>query len=272
MPDSKRTRILLLILAGALLIGGVNVWQNAQLAKQEEITDRPIKSKRAKVKKPPVEAVTPVTPEFKVGAAESLRPFDKQQTIQQQTIQQPTIPPTTTMTGSNQIPMPAVPNQPQEPTKIAATGRVDAEVVARKGAGKNDPFVGITGLKPFPSHGASLDEETASAPTKSKRMLVPPPPPVVHTYAPPVLASTEMPEPPSRPMLSHKVRLVAVLADRAVLKITDGRLRADNKWPPTITLGSGEKFESLEVVRVAPDSVTIEEDGERSVKTLERIR
>ncbi|MBX9880237.1 MAG: hypothetical protein K2Y22_17395 [Candidatus Obscuribacterales bacterium] len=265
MPDSKRTRILLLILAGALLIGGVNVWQNAQIAKQEEITDRPIKAKRTKIKKMAVVAVKPPSPEFKVGMAEPVRQPGN-------TMPQPTIPPTTTMTGTNQTPMPAVPAQAQEPTKIAATGRVDAEVVARKGAGRKDPFIGITGLKPFPSHGASLDEETPTAPIKSKRMLVPPPPPVVHTYAPPVLASDQIPEPPSRPMLSHKVRLVAVLADRAVLKITDGRLRADNKWPPTITLGSGEKFESLEVVRVAPDSVTIEEDGERSVKTLERIR
>lgn len=263
MPDSKQTRILLLILAGALLIGGVNVWQNAQIAKQEEITDRPIRAKRPQIKKMPLLAVKPPSSEFQVGAVESVRPTG--------TPAQPTIPPTTTMTGTNQMPMPAVPAQPQEPTKIAATGRVNAEVDARKGAGRKDPFVGITGLKPFPSHGASLDEE-AAAQSKSKHLLVPPPPPVVHTYAPPVLASTDMPEPPSRPMLSHKVRLVAVLADRAVLKITDGRLRADNKWPSTITLGNGEKFESLEIVRVAPDSVTIEEDGERSVKTLERIR
>lgn len=265
MPDSKRTRILLLILAGALLIGGVNVWQNAQTAKQEEITEQlPTKLKRPKVR--PVltrEKPAPTAAAFKVGAAEPLRPA--------LTGTAPTIPSTTTMTGTTQAQV--VPMLPVEPTKIAATGRAEAEGVARKTAGRTDPFVGVTGFKPFPSRGISLETEVNHQPiSKSKQLLVPPPPPVVHTYAPPALPSTEMPEPPSRPMLSHKIRLVAVLADRAVLKITDGRLRQDNKWPSTITLGSGEKFESLEVVRVAPDSVTIEEDGERSVKTLERIR
>ncbi len=261
MPDSKRTRILLLILAGALLIGGVNVWQNSQLAKQEEITAQvPTKFKRTKTKKVRTESAKTAAADFKIGAAEPLRP----------SLSGPqTIPPTATMPGSQQ----ALPVESAPPTKIAATGRTEAQSTARKNAGRKDPFIGITGLKPFPSHGiAPEDEETPATTNKGKRLLVPPPPPVVQTYAPPSIPSTEMPEPPSRPMLSHKVRLVAVLADRAVLKITDGRLRQDNKWPQTITLGTGDKFESLEVVRVAPDSVTIEEDGERSVKTLERIR
>jgi hypothetical protein len=259
MPDSSRTRILLLILAGALLIGGVNVWQNAQIAKQEEITDQmPTKLKRPKLR-PVLTRDKANATDFKVGAAEPLRPS---------VAGAEQVSPTTATPGQ------AAPMLPAVPTKIVATGRTEAEGVARKAAGRPDPFLGVTGYKPFPSRGISLDEEARkSEPTsKSKRLLVPPPPPVVHTYAPPALPSAEMPEPPSRPMLSHKVRLVAVLADRAVLKITDKRLRQDNKWPSTITLGSGDKFESLEVVRVAPDSVTIEEDGERSVKTLERIR
>lgn len=260
MPDSKRTRILLLILAGALLIGGVNVWQNSQLAKQEEITAQvPTKLKRTKTRRTQAASTAPASTEFKIGAAEPLRPTLRPA---------PTIPTTTTMTGTTQAPV--LPMAEAPPTKIAATGRPEAENNARKNAGRKDPFLGITGLKPFPSRGISLEDETAT--TKSKHMLVPPPPPVVRTYAPPSIPSTEMPEPPSRPTLAHKVRLVAVLADRAVLKITDLRLRQDNKWPQTITLGTGDKFESLEVVRVAPDSVTIEEDGERSVKTLERIR
>lgn len=252
MPDNQRTRILLLILAGALLIGGVNIWQNSQVAKQEELTAQmPSKFKKKPKRRPAKD--TQGTGETMVGAAQ-------------------TIPATTTMEGAAQPP--ATPAVPTEPTKIAATNRVDAESTARKNAGRHDPFLGITGFKAYPTRNASLDEEEAKLdkPTKSKQILVPPPPPVVQTYAPPSIPSAEMPEPPSRPMLSHKVKLVAVLADRAILKITDKRLRQDNKWPQTVTLGSGDKFESLEVVRVAPDSVTIEEDGERSVKTLERMR
>lgn len=262
MPDSKRTRILLLILAGALLIGGVNVWQNSQVAKQEEILTQIHRKKqkpRMIVDKPTEDVKTGAT-EFKTGAAEPLRP---------PTRAPQTITTTTTMTGTQPL---LTTTTPAAPTKIAATVRSEAQLPARQNAGRKDPFLGITGLKPFPSRGIALEEEETKKATKSKRFLVPPPPPVVQTYAPPSIPSTEMPEPPSRPMLSHKVRLVAVLADRAVLKITDIRLRHDNKWPPTITLGTGDKFESLEVLRVAPDSVTIEEDGERSVKTLERIR
>jgi len=258
MPDTNRTRILLLILAGALLIGGVNVWQNSQVAKQEEITAQMPSKFKKKPRKYPYDDAKQASDKFKVGAAQ-------------------TIPTTTTLTGSTANPnapvTPAMPAAPTEPTKIAATARTDAETTARKNAGRKDPFLGITGFKPYPTRNASLDEEGAPIKlTKSKQLLVPPPPPVVHTYATPSIPSAEIPEPPSRPMLSHKVKLVAILADRAVLKITDGRLRQDNKWPQTVTLGSGDKFESLEVVRVAPDSVTIEEDGERSVKTLERIR
>lgn len=263
MSDSKRTRILLLILAGALLIGGVSIWQNSQVSKQEElIAQMPSKKhKPLKIEKETEVTKTTVT-EFKTGAAEPLRPVPD-------VVRQQTIATTTTITGTAQ---PAMPLSPEPPTKIAATARAEEQGTARQNAGRKDPFLGITGLKPFPSHGITPEDEETHTASKSKRFLVPPPPPVVQTYAPPAIPSTEMPEPPSRPMLSHKVRLVAVLADRAVLKITDVRLRHDNKWPPTITLGTGDKFESLEVLRVAPDSVTIEEDGERSVKTLERIR
>lgn len=264
MPDSKRTRIMLLILAGALLIGGVNVWQNSQVAKQEEIISQMPRKKHQRVTvEKQTEVKQTVVTEFKTGAAEPLRPPVA-------VAGQQTIPTTTTMTGTTQPLLPAA--APAPPTKIAATARSEAQVPARQNAGRKDPFLGITGLKPFPSHGITLEEEETHTISKNKRMLVPPPPPVVQTYAHPSIPSTEMPEPPSRPMLSHKVRLVAVLADRAVLKITDIRLRHDNKWPATITLGTGDKFESLEVLRVAPDSVTIEEDGERSVKTLDRIR
>jgi hypothetical protein len=108
--------------------------------------------------------------------------------------------------------------------------------------------------------------------------LVPPPPPLDAPQSLPGSADAgsvdlaELPPPPSRPAISGKLKLISIIGDKAVLAFTDARSVHDNKWPKTITLGPGEQFESLSVADVNSDSVTIEEDGERTVKSLESIR
>jgi len=86
------------------------------------------------------------------------------------------------------------------------------------------------------------------------------------------LSVAELPEPPARPSIADKMKLVGIVGDRAILAFSDRELVRENKWPKMVTLGTGEQFESVKVVGVSGDSVTVEEDGERSVKTIPPVK
>jgi len=174
-----------------------------------------------------------------------------------------------------------------------ATSRATAVEQARAGAGRPNPFSKIDGFRPFPSRGAAATAEPNSAPKSlaGKRAaigpFIPPPPPGVgaipggigahESMTPPpppegTLAPNELPAPPEKPSIASKLKLVGIIGDRALFTFTDPILRAKMKWPKDLSLGTGEMFESVSVVNVTPDSVTLEEDGDRSVRELQRIR
>lgn len=83
---------------------------------------------------------------------------------------------------------------------------------------------------------------------------------------------SELPLPPDRPSVVAKLKLVGIIGDRALLTFTDPMFRAENHFPPCISLGSGEQLESVSVIDVTPHSIVLEEDGERQTKELPRIR
>jgi hypothetical protein len=181
----------------------------------------------------------------------------------------------------NSSPVNAVLQQP-------ATSRAQATEQARVGAGRNNPFSGIEGgFQPFPSHGSNAAAEVNSPKTLARKRadigpFVPPPPPTAvgpahESMVPPPppegsLDPKELPAPPDKPSLSAKLKLVGIIGDRALFTFTDPLMRDQHKWPHSISLGVGEMFENVSVVNVTPDSVTIEEDGDRSVRELPRIR
>jgi len=105
---------------------------------------------------------------------------------------------------------------------------------------------------------------------------VPPPPPraedALGAGVDGGIALTELPVPPAKPSLADKMKLIGVIGDRAVLAFSDTQLRQENRWPKTLILKPGEQFETVSVLGVNPDSVTLEEDGERSVKNIEPIK
>jgi hypothetical protein len=68
------------------------------------------------------------------------------------------------------------------------------------------------------------------------------------------------------------MKLVGIIGDRGIFSFTDPMLRAENQWPKAITLAPGEQFESVSIVSVSPDAVTLEEDGTRQIKELTRVR
>ena len=101
------------------------------------------------------------------------------------------------------------------------------------------------------------------------KILIPPPPSVVTQDELPV---SELPLPPDKPSLAAKLRLTGVIGDKAIFAFTDREAARLNKWPGVLMMGAGDRFESIETISVGADSAVLEEDGERSTKTLERIR
>jgi len=162
-----------------------------------------------------------------------------------------------------------------------ATSRQQALTNAKRNAGRTDPLAQIYGFRPFPSGSPVVENATEGKdkphpgqpllppPNLSGQMPVPPPPPVVAGDDFPV---SELPLPPDRPSIAAKLKLTGVIGNKAVFSITDKEAMRVNKWPSVLVLGPGDKFESIETVSVGADSAVLQEDGERSTKTLDRIR
>ncbi|MBY0550281.1 MAG: hypothetical protein K2W95_23590 [Candidatus Obscuribacterales bacterium] len=163
---------------------------------------------------------------------------------------------------------------------------------AKQAAGRQDPMMPYMDSNPFPMYSKSAAAEAAKEEAKeavkvpppppaiakapkagaTPRDLVPPPPPSVPGVGGPgELSLNELPVAPPKPTVADKLRLAAVIGNKVILNVPSS-VRRENKWPATISLGPGEQFESLSIVSVDGDSVTIDEDGERTVKTLASIK
>ncbi|MBY0356715.1 MAG: hypothetical protein K2W82_01835 [Candidatus Obscuribacterales bacterium] len=192
------------------------------------------------------------------------------------------------------------------PGKFPATKREQAALEAKQKAGRTNPMTPVFEGGTFPRFSAHGQTETlpteakgiVPAPPKSKnkakpginalavasaakQRLVPPPPPTVMPSLagnpggslPPEagLPIMQLPPPPDKPSMAGHLRLSAIIGNRAVIQVPY-ELRFQHRWPAQLMLGPGEQFESIRVVSVDPDSVTIDEDGERSIKTLAAIK
>lgn len=196
--------------------------------------------------------------------------------------------------------------------RYPATRREEAIIAAKQVAGREDPMFGTFEKTPYPAPwtkiGAAADVRTTAVDEKEDRDkaeaekkgkngsqlangVVPPPPPpgkMEKPVPPPppsnlggVAGGSELPPeilppPPDKPLVTPQLKLTAILGNKAVLSVPL-TLRSANKWPAVICLGPGEKFEdpdhgTFSVVQVDRDSVTIEEDQERSVKSLPQIK
>jgi hypothetical protein len=174
----------------------------------------------------------------------------------------------------------------EAPSAVAypATTRSVAAVAAKKTAGRADPMAPISGFTPFPpprvevkspklgegTNGAAPKTQSDShTPSSQTTRLVPPPPPMPAEDELPVSA---LPLPPDRPSISSKLKLTGIIGDKGVFAINDYEARRINKWPMYLIMTPGDRFESIELISVGSDSAVLREDGERSVKALERIR
>ena len=284
----KRSRIMAMFLAGAFLIGTAWLWVNMQRQKAEEAPvlsqiqpTAPVQTTRmpAAISKLPSALPPPAAPTATPTAAPPAAPHPPV-TAAVATAPAAAVPlPVTTAA----VPLVGKKNLPATPLVLAASE-------ARVQAGKPDPFQRVQNYLPFPRGAggvgsvasiAAADSGQPPAPPPPVEKILPPPPPPVASgasgLAPPPepdagLSLAELPAPPARPSIGNKMKLVGVIGDRAIIAFSDRRMRMENKWPKTITLGRGEQFESVSVVDVTPDSVTIDEDGERSVKSVEPLK
>ncbi len=166
-----------------------------------------------------------------------------------------------------------------ENSVVPATTRAQAAEQAKGKTGRSDPMAPVKGFKPFPSNSAlpvdEADSYSAAQPAKGSSdksfRLVPPPPPNTGSISPEDLPVSELPVPPERPSISDKLKLTGIVGQKGLFIITDMQARRQNKWPQTLVLGPGDRFESVEVVSIGLDSVLLEENGERTTKRLERI-
>jgi hypothetical protein len=164
-------------------------------------------------------------------------------------------------------------------SEIRATTRADAVQQAKANAGRANPFERIQGFKPFPSN-APVKVPKKEAKKLPPPSFAPPPPPntTVNGGAAPallqedLLSASELPAPPEKPSLLAKMQLLGIVGDHAIFKISDPSLRRENGWPKSLTLAAGDHFETVSVVAVTPDAVTLEEDGDRQIKQLPRLK
>ncbi|MBI4532915.1 MAG: hypothetical protein HY711_03125 [Candidatus Melainabacteria bacterium] len=291
LDERQRLRLALLLMAGLLLLGGTWIWVNSQMH-QEEVAlvatgsttpsvsvPKKVQSKVIQVNGKDVDAGS--------GVSSAAMPAKRGKLPSALAPTELTVP--TEPAGENAhkvasaLPLGSEPQLPQALKKFPAASRLAAQNEARQGSGKTNPCERVEGYQPFPRTKASAEGSSGAIaipppPPIPKESFVSPPPPAQQGVLESVLSGeeglsvSELPEAPAKPSISDKLKLVGVVGDKAVLACTDRMWRKENKWPKTIVLGPGEQFESLSLVEVHPDSITIEEDGERLVKRIEPLK
>lgn len=230
--------------------------------------------------KPPAPAVQPTAPQPQPVAKAAPAPAASKTVPATAIASVPTLP------GIAPAPAPAVTEHVVPEGKYPAVTIVHATQEAKTGAGRSDPMQPVSTFQPFPRVKKAKDEmlaalvpppppsKTPPPPPKINEKLMPPPPPpgeMPGTGGISGLDIAQLPVPPSRPTIGDKMKVIAVMDDKAMMTFPT-RMRLKNKWPKVLTLGAGEQFESISVVSVNKDGVTIEEDGERTVKAVEPVR
>ena len=177
-------------------------------------------------------------------------------------------------------------------TKYRAIKRKEAQILAGSVETRKDPF---EPLGEIISIHAKQNERLNKGKKNSKNArevdlppppdsevntsLLPPPPPLSsggESGLPPepgqYITTGELPNPPEKQELSNKLKLSAVLGDKIVLALTDRSYARSNNLNSYVTLGRGDKFESVKVVDIDSEMAVIEENGKTRELKLPAIR
>ncbi|MBC7999445.1 MAG: hypothetical protein IAF58_15950 [Leptolyngbya sp.] len=270
--------MILLITAGALLIGGSFLWTNhiiEETRKAEEL-DKALSPKKRVVK---TQTTTVVSQFEKIKTTISTLP---QQLFGANG---------TALTDSKSNSENGISNlalNSQTGIAMPATTRDEAIAIAKNSVGKVDPLSPIIGFKKFPTSGERTESSALNAKSNKAKedahhslipppptgSIPPPPPPIPSGYTPEhgFLPITELPSPPEKPSIARYLKLVGIVGDKAFLSVVDPYIRRVNRLPKVLALSPGDKIEYLSVVSINDSSVTLEEDGHRTVKRLGAIR
>ena len=142
------------------------------------------------------------------------------------------------------------------------TSHASAAAQSREEAGRVDPM----SMSSAPLHHAA--HHTASHHgSHSKTMLVPPPPVTVPMtfHDDPFIAA------PEKPHIADRLRVISIMDDRAIVSLPSDLCRK-NGWADRITVGEGQEFNAVKVLHIDRDTVTVEEDGVRTVCRMGSVK
>lgn len=286
-------RLILLITAGALLIGGSFLWINHindETRMTEQLND--VLPPRRAAKTPAKAASTIVSTDSITGttkaASQAIDPNSIGSNIVKLQNSLKEIP-GRLMSGQEdkkvdkaEITSTKLALVSQPAYALPAITRDQAAPLARQSAGKIDPLAPIEGYGTFPSSGLrKVGKPAQDSRSTEKTGLIPPPPPgSIPPPPPPILPGpqgdslplSELPTPPEKPSIAKHLKLVGILGDKAFMAVTDPNLRRTYRLPKTLAVSPGDRVDFLNVVAVSPSSVTLEEDGETTVKHLSALR
>lgn len=283
-------RLLLLVIAGTLLIGGAFLWINHindETRMTEELNS--VLPPKKIIAKPASSAQTATTTTTTTTSTNVVTSIGNQINNLQNTIKSipnPLLPNSAdAKTQSNEVVAATLALNSQSAYALPAITRQQAEPLARESAGKTDPLSPIEGFKPFPKSGERDVAKTPGSKIRDdssahKVDLIPPPPPgSIPPPPPPILAGqgeslplNELPAPPERPSIAQYLKVVGILGDRAFMTVTDANVRKANRLPKVLTVSAGDRVDYVNVIAVSDSAVTLEEDGHRVVKHISVLR
>lgn len=180
------------------------------------------------------------------------------------------------------------------PAEIDATDKTVALIQARALAGRRDPFAPFSARKPFPrarktdvndiasstpsqekskSAKSSLDENSDLPASPDGDTEIAGAPDTIPDESLPVgITADELPPPPDKPLLAEKLKLNGIVGNRAILAFKDKGYSRENGWRPYVTLGPGQRFDSVKLVAIGDESVVVEEEGQQRTLVLPPIR
>ncbi len=266
MDDQQKSRLILLACAGVFAAGGGIGWVMTQNNKAEKAANQ------AAIGIPGVSGTPGIPVAGTPGAAPAASSHASSHASSPTTIALATLPGSAAIATTTSAAIPK--------TNYPATRREEAASIARQVSGREDPMQSTFEKIPYPGTKAGSDGHKSESPV--------PPPPTTKELPPapsvangggsstPELPIENMPLPPDKPMVTLRLKLTAILGNKALLSVPL-ELRLQNNWPAVICLGPGERFEdpangSFSIVSVDRDSVTIEEEQESSVQSLPLIK
>ena len=169
-----------------------------------------------------------------------------------------------------------------------ATGRKEARLIASESTGRANPFGALARIESVHSTKSDQNSTSEGVPDLppppdvegSQNGLLPPPPAmgdsgsIFGSNLPPEpgITTGELPLPPEPKDLISKLRLNAVIGDRAVLAFADKGFARTRGLKRYVTLGRGDSYQNVRLVDLDSEMAIVEENGKTRELKLPEMR